>query len=128
HSFCRSAQPVADCPFAGAEGVVTLATDEALLLLRMDTNIAPASLASRMATRIGAEYRCGVHDAPPGCAWKTLPREVWLDPRLLYNCTAPRFGVELPFVLMLEIIGTCINDEQFAETGKGVDVRVPRED
>jgi hypothetical protein len=25
-----------------------------------------------------------------------LPRGVGLDPRLLYNCTAPRFGVELP--------------------------------
>src|SRR5437764_11867575 len=35
----------------------------------MDTNIALADLASRMAVRIGAEYRCGVHDAPPGYAW-----------------------------------------------------------
>src|SRR6516165_5836100 len=25
-----------------------------------------------------------------------VPRGVWLDPRLLYNCTVPRFGVELP--------------------------------
>jgi hypothetical protein len=27
---------------------------------------------------------------------ETWPREVCLDPRLLYNFTAPRFGVELP--------------------------------
>src|SRR5215831_3518937 len=27
---------------------------------------------------------------------ETLPRGVCLDPRLLYNFTAPRFGVELP--------------------------------
>jgi hypothetical protein len=27
---------------------------------------------------------------------ETLPREVCLDPRLLYNCTAPRFAAELP--------------------------------
>jgi hypothetical protein len=26
----------------------------------------------------------------------TLPREVCLDPRLLDNVTAPRFGAELP--------------------------------
>jgi hypothetical protein len=26
---------------------------------------------------------------------ETWPREVCLDPRLLYNFTAPRFGVEL---------------------------------
>jgi hypothetical protein len=43
--------------------------EEAPLLLRMDTTIALAGLASRMAARIGAEYRCGVHDAPPGYAW-----------------------------------------------------------
>src|SRR5262249_27851427 len=29
-----------------------------------------AGLASRMAVRIGAEYCCGVHDDPPGYAWK----------------------------------------------------------
>src|SRR5262249_49137302 len=29
---------------------------------------------------------------------ETLPREVCLDPRVLYNFTAPRFGVELPVI------------------------------
>jgi hypothetical protein len=36
----------------------------------MDTDIAHARLASGMAMPIGAEYGCGVHDAPPGCTWK----------------------------------------------------------
>ena len=64
----------------------------------MDTDIALAGLASSMVVTIRAEYTRGVHDAPPGCAWKTLPRGVCLDPRLLYICTAPRFGVELPML------------------------------
>jgi hypothetical protein len=29
---------------------------------------------------------------------ETLPREVCLDPRFLYNFTAPRFAAELPLV------------------------------
>src|SRR5262249_1901545 len=33
-------------------------------------NIALAGLASGMTVLIGAEYGRGVHDAPPGCAWK----------------------------------------------------------
>ena len=64
----------------------------------MDTNIALTDLASGMAVLIRAEDVGGVHDDPPGCAWKTLPREVCLDPRFLYNFTAPRFGVELPIL------------------------------
>src|SRR5215510_822577 len=70
HGLCRGTQPIEDSPFAGAEGFVTLVADEALLLLRMDTDIAHTSLASGMAMLIGAEYGRGVHDAPPGCAWK----------------------------------------------------------
>src|SRR5215216_5936207 len=70
HRFCRGAQPIEDGPLAGAEGFVTRLADEALLLPRVDTNITLAGLASRMAARIGAEYRCGVHDDPPGYAGK----------------------------------------------------------
>src|SRR4030095_1638250 len=52
--------------------------DEPLFLLRMDTDIALASLASSRAVSIGAECGCGVHDAPPGCAWKHCHEEyVW---------------------------------------------------
>src|SRR4029434_1428777 len=100
HRVGRGAQPIENGAFAGAEGLLTRVTDEPLLLLRMDTNIALADLASGRAVPVGAECRRGVHDAPPGCAWKTLPREVCLDPRLLYNCTAPRFGVERPRAAM----------------------------
>src|SRR5207249_1652631 len=58
-------------------------------------DVALADMTSGRTVLVGAEYGRGVHDAPPGCAWKTLPREVCLDPRLLDNFTAPRFGVEL---------------------------------
>jgi hypothetical protein len=44
-------QPIEDCAFAGAEGFVTRVADEALLLTRMDTNIALASQASGRANR-----------------------------------------------------------------------------
>jgi hypothetical protein len=44
--------------------------EEALLLLRMDANIALAGLASGIAVPIGAEYGRGGHDTPPGYAWK----------------------------------------------------------
>src|SRR5262249_11957653 len=101
HGLCRGAQPIEDGPFASAEGLLTRVTDEPLLLLRMDTEIALAALASGRTVLVGAACRRGVHDAPPGCAWKTLPREVCLDPRLLYNCTVPRFDVELPREFLL---------------------------
>jgi hypothetical protein len=73
----------------------------------MDTDIALAGLASGMAMPIGAEYACGVHDAPPGCAWRALPRGVCLDPCFLYNFTAPRLAVELPD--HFELLQTAIN-------------------
>ena len=75
HGLGRGAQPIEDRTFAGAEGFVALVTDEALLLLRMDTNIALASLASGRAVRIGAECRRRGHDTPPGCAWKGANEE-----------------------------------------------------
>ena len=65
--------------------------DEALLLLRMDTNIALAGLASGRAVRIGAECRREVHDAPPGCAWKHgHEKYVWA---LLCFTTSPHHGL-----------------------------------
>src|SRR5207247_4695138 len=97
--FCRGAQPIEDRAFGGAEGFVARVTDEALLLARMDSDVALADMTSGRTVLVGAEYCRGVHDAPPGCAWKTLPREVCLDPRLLDNFTAPRFGVELSHTL-----------------------------
>ena len=81
HGFCRGAQPIEDRAGGSAEGFMTLVANEPLLLPRMDTNIALTDLASGMAVLIRAEYVRGVHDDPPGCAWKTSPREVCLDPR-----------------------------------------------
>src|SRR2546423_7052676 len=46
HSLCRGAQPREDRTLAGAEGLLTLVTDEALLLARMDTDIVHTCLAS----------------------------------------------------------------------------------
>ena len=85
YGLCRGTQPIEDGPFAGAEGFMTRVADEALLLLRMDPNIALAGLASGMTVLIGAECSRGVHDTPPWLCVETLPR-VCLDPRLLYNC------------------------------------------
>src|SRR5215510_16263551 len=89
--FCRGAQPIEDRACGGAEGFVALVADEALLLPRMDTNIALARLASRMAVRIGAEYHCGVHDAPPGYAWKQCHEKyVWTP---VCFTTSPHHGL-----------------------------------
>src|SRR6516225_1945003 len=83
HSLCRGAQPIEDGAFAGAEGLLTRVTDEALLLPRMDTNVALARLASGRAVLIGAEYGCGVHDGPPDCVWKHAKRSMSGPPFLL---------------------------------------------
>src|SRR5712691_7495921 len=65
HGLCRGAQPIEGRAFGGAERLVTRVTDEPLLLLRMDTDIALAGLASGRAREIRAEYRGGVHDDSP---------------------------------------------------------------
>src|SRR4030095_1521245 len=78
HGLGRGAQAVKRGAFGGAERLMALVADEPLFLLRMDTDIALASLASSRAVSIGAECGCGVHDAPPGCAWKHCHEEyVW---------------------------------------------------
>src|SRR5215831_2932047 len=93
HGLCRGAQPIEDGTFAGAEGFVTRVAEEALLLLRMDTDIAHTSLASGMAMLIGAEYGRGVHDAPPGYAWKhDHEKYVWTPFALQLHRTTVRCG------------------------------------
>src|SRR5262249_11191605 len=94
--LCRGAQPIADRACRSAEGLMPRVASAPLFLARMDTASALAGLASGMARPLGAEYACGVHDAPPGCAWKTWPRGVCLDPCFLYNFTAPRLTVVRP--------------------------------
>ena len=83
-SLCRSVQPIEDGAFASAEGFVTRMTDEAPLLLRMDTNIALADLASSRAMPVGAACGGRVHDSPPGFVWKQAKRSM-LDPHLGYK-------------------------------------------
>src|SRR5262249_54014834 len=77
----------------------TRVADEALLLLRMDTNVALAGLASSMAVRIGAEYRCGVHDAPPGYAWNHCHEQyVWTP---VCCTTSPHHGLVWSYLGLL---------------------------
>src|SRR5438874_313544 len=78
HRLGRGAQAVTHRACGGAERLMALVADEPRFLLRMDADMAPASLASGRAVPIGAESGCGVHDAPPGCAWKHCHEEyVW---------------------------------------------------
>ena len=96
HGLCRGAQPIEDRTFAGAEGLLTLVTDEALLLARMDTDIAHTCLASGMAVSIGAEYRRGIHDMLLLAVRGSVPRGVCRDPHFHYKCVSPRFKAALP--------------------------------
>ena len=67
---------IEDRTFAGAEGLLTLVADEALLLARMDTDIAPTRLASGMTVSIGAEYGRGIHEMLLLAAWKRAKRSM----------------------------------------------------
>ena len=62
----RGPQAIKCGAFRGAERLVALRAHEALVLLRVNANIALAGLSSGRAVQIGAEYTCGVHDDPPG--------------------------------------------------------------
>ena len=75
---------------------MTLVADEALLLARMDTDIAHARLASGMAVPIGAEYRRGIHEMLLLAVRGSVPRGVCRDPHFHYKCAAPRFRAALP--------------------------------
>src|SRR5438270_2563833 len=78
HRLGRGAQAVKHRACGGAARLMARVADEPRFLLRMDTDIAPASLASGRAVPVGAERGCGVHDAPPGCAWTHCHEEyVW---------------------------------------------------
>src|SRR5438132_1966057 len=81
----RGAQPIEDGPCAGAEGFVTRVADEALLLLRMDTDIAHARLASGRAVPIGAKYRRGIHAMLLLAVRGSVPRGVCQDPHFRYK-------------------------------------------
>jgi hypothetical protein len=59
HGLGRGAQPIEHCACGGAERFVTRVADEALLLLRMDTDIALADLASGMTVPVRAKCLVG---------------------------------------------------------------------
>ena len=58
-------QAVERRPFRCGEGLAALRTDEALVLARVDTDIALAYLASGRTRQIRAEYKRGIHDHSP---------------------------------------------------------------
>ena len=91
HRLGRGAQAVKHRAGGGAERLMALVADEPLFLLRMDTDIASASLASGRAVPVGAECGGGVHDAPPGYAWKHCHEEyVWTP---VCFTTSPHHGL-----------------------------------
>ena len=61
----RCVQAIEHRAFGGAKSFVALFADKALLLLRVETKVAPANLASSVAIEIGTEYGCGIHDIAP---------------------------------------------------------------
>src|SRR5215472_19193443 len=75
---------------------MALVADEPLFLLRMDTDIALASLASGRAVPMGAEYRRGIHAMLLLVVRGSVPRGVCRDPHFRYKCASPRLRAELP--------------------------------
>src|SRR5262249_38425183 len=116
HGLCRGAQSIEDGPCAGTEGFMTRVADEALLLLRMDTDIAPADLASGRAVPVGAECRPGVHDAPPSCAWKHCHEKyVWTP---ICFTTSPHHGLVWSYLTQCQVdrgffidVGLCVRSQ-----------------
>ena len=64
----RGPQAIAGCAFRGAERLVTLRAQEAVVRAREEANVALTCLSSGGACQIGAECGYGVHDASPRLA------------------------------------------------------------
>src|SRR5882724_2639741 len=62
----RRTQAVEDRPFPSREGGVALLADQALLLARVNANVALPGLASSWAVKIGTKCVSEVHASPPG--------------------------------------------------------------
>ena len=78
HGLGRGPQTVEHCALGGRERLVAGCAQKPLVLTRVAAHMALASLTSGGARQIGAEYRRGVHDGPPGCAWKHCQEKyVW---------------------------------------------------
>src|SRR5262249_51628369 len=98
HRLRRRAQTIKGGPLSGGEGFAALRAAQALLLARVNTNIALARLASGRALKIGTKYACEVHTHPPGvdCGFA----KSMAGPSLLLQIGSPRFSVELPSVAL----------------------------
>ena len=107
---CRGAQPIEHRTCSGAAGFVALMTDESLLLPRMDTNIAAASLASGRAMLIGAACGCRVHDGPAGFVWKHAKRRMTGPPFLLQlSFTTVPCRATFPFSRFTKLLKETVN-------------------
>ena len=95
HGLGGRPQAVERRPFRRGEGFAALRADESFVLARMDANVAMASLASGRTRRIRQNIVVGSM-LVLRVALGNVPRGVWLDPRLLYKFTTPRFSGELP--------------------------------
>jgi hypothetical protein len=98
HGFCRGPQTREGRAFGGAERLAARRTDKALLLARVDANVALADLSSGGARHIGAACCRGVHACLLRVTLGNVRRGVCLDPHFHCKRTVPRFSVELPNV------------------------------
>jgi len=89
HGLGRGLQAVARGAFRGAERLVALGAEEALVLARVDTNVALACLCSGGAVQIGAECGCGVHGCPPRSALTCGKEEYDWPPVFIAICPYP---------------------------------------
>jgi hypothetical protein len=96
HRLRRGPQAREGRALRGAARLVALCADKALVLARVEANVALAGLSSGGARPIGAECRCGVHAGVLRVTLGNVPRGVCLDPHFHCKRTIPRLSVELP--------------------------------
>src|SRR5438046_7149819 len=80
HRLRRGPQAIEGRAFRGAARLVALRAEKALVLARVDANVALAGLSSGGACQIGAECRCGVHACVLRVALGNVPRGSMLGP------------------------------------------------
>src|SRR5262249_26540922 len=101
----RSPQAIQGGALRGAQCLVARRAQEALVLPRVDTNVAPACLASSGAHQIGAECRCGGHAVScHGVAGEHAKKAyVWTP---IFIATAPHHGLVVSYRVRLYIFIT----------------------
>src|SRR5712691_3437968 len=96
HCLRRGPQAIEGRALRGAERLVALRAEKALVLARVDAKVALAGLSSGGARHIGAACRCGVHACVLRVALGNVPRGVCLGPHFHCKRTIPRLSAELP--------------------------------